>query len=211
MKRRPSSPRARRTRSPLALLAAGLALVLLGVALLYEPEPSTPEQPPVTRSARTAPQRPLHTADRTLVRAPQPEPTRSLVTGPGELPAPGEGPRADPAIQRVLRAAVPDDLPAPVARQVEALGRAVLVADVTGRGRPLWPAYFPPGQPVRAFTRMRVQATAAQADGTNRAVVHLVWAGADPGGTYRDGRPHTLRFQHTNKPTLQGVPWTPVP
>ncbi|MFJ2745432.1 hypothetical protein ACIO3O_37885 [Streptomyces sp. NPDC087440] len=194
------------------LLAAGIALVLLGVALLHEPAPPPPEQPPATRTVRTVPHRPPHTASPAAVQAQQPEPTQSAAANsPGGLPAPGEGPRADPAIQRVLRAAIPDDLPAPAARRVEALGRAVLVADVTGRGRHLWPAFFPPGQPVRAFTRVRVQAAAAQADGDGRAVVHLVWAGADPGGTYRDGRPHTLRFQHTTTTTSQGVPWTPIP
>lgn len=40
-------------------------------------------------------------------------------------------------------------------------------------------------------------------------MVHLVWAGADRGGTYTDGRITDWRFTHT---TRKGSPtWTPLP
>ncbi|MFD6181954.1 hypothetical protein [Streptomyces goshikiensis] len=52
------------------------------------------------------------------------------------------------------------------------------------------------------YTRVRIQAvtarrdtpTAADGGGPGRAVVRLVWAGADPAGTFLDGRPGTVHF-----------------
>jgi hypothetical protein len=196
------------------LLAAGVLLAVFGVILLREPAPQTspaPRPPAVTSSGVPHDGAPAHAGTAEQTRTPA---TGAPAGRPGALPAPGEGPRGDPAIQQVLRAAVPDDLPPKTARVLAQLGRTVLVAETTGRGRHWWPAYFPPHQPVRAYTRVRVQAAAARADGPGRAVVHLVWAGADPAGTYRDGRPATFRLQHTaptNVPKstrTEGDAWT---
>ncbi|MEU8893696.1 hypothetical protein [Streptomyces sp. NPDC048442] len=204
------------------LLAAGVVLAMLGVILLREPAPQAPPAPrPQAVTPSGAPRGvgiPAPAGAGATGRTAATEPS-APGAGPGVLPAPGEGPQGDWAVQRVLRAAVADDLPPRTARLLAGLGRAVLVAETTGRGRHLWPARFPPGQPVKAFTRVRIQAAAARADGPGRAAVHLVWAGADPAGTYRDGRPATLRFQHIHSAHLTSAPaqgdlwtsWTPTP
>jgi hypothetical protein len=59
-----------------------------------------------------------------------------------------------------------------------------------------------------AFSRFRIQAAIARKDErASRAVVHLVWAAADRGGTYTDGRITDLVFIRTNGAS----PWTPLP
>ncbi|MCT9093517.1 hypothetical protein N4G70_32310 [Streptomyces sp. ASQP_92] len=63
-----------------------------------------------------------------------------------------------------------------------------------------------------AFTRIRIQAAIARTDPARpgRVVVHLVWAGADRGGTYTEGRLTDLSFTRTpaqNGPTA----WQPMP
>ncbi|MFC4955635.1 hypothetical protein ACFPFX_04905 [Streptomyces mauvecolor] len=89
------------------------------------------------------------------------------------------------------------------------------MADATGAGRDAFPALFPPGERkviVPAFTRIRIQAAIARTDPThpNRTVVHLVWAGADRGGTYTDGRLTDLSFTRT--PAQNGATaWMPLP
>ncbi|WP_407842131.1 hypothetical protein ACE1OC_43035 (plasmid) [Streptomyces sp. DSM 116496] len=77
-------------------------------------------------------------------------------------------------------------------QQVLALGRTAWLAETVG------------------YTQVRIQAATARRDtspptGTGpgpgpgprepvRAVVRLVWAGADPAGTFLDGRTATVRF-----------------
>ncbi|MFD5755041.1 hypothetical protein ACFWIZ_07260 [Streptomyces sp. NPDC127044] len=128
------------------------------------------------------------------------------------LPPHGEGVAGDRAIQEALEAAWPADLPPGDARQLLAMGRSLLRADATGAGRRRWPTVFTAdGRAVpRGFARFRTQAASARrAGGGGRAVVHLVWAGADRGGTYTDGRITDWRFTHT---TRKGSPtWTPLP
>ncbi|MGW6479522.1 hypothetical protein ACWGDS_16720 [Streptomyces sp. NPDC055059] len=112
----------------------------------------------------------------------------------------------------MLERSWPADLPKRQAADLVAVGRAVLIADVTGVGRDRFPTAFPArGGPLvaPAFSRVRIQAAIARKDTTakGRAVVHLVWAGADRGGTYTDGRLADLTFQHS-----QGdAAWTPLP
>lgn len=90
-----------------------------------------------------------------------------------------------------------------------------MAADASGVGRDAFPALFPPGERrvvVPAFTRIRVQAAIARTDPAHpsRAVVHLVWAGADRGGTYTDGRLTDLSFTRT--PSQNGATvWQPMP
>ncbi|MFE9558444.1 hypothetical protein ACFYMW_36440 [Streptomyces sp. NPDC006692] len=108
----------------------------------------------------------------------------------------------------------PRDLPEDDEQQLLAAGRRLLAADATGVGRDAFGALFPPGERrvvVPAFTRIRVQAAIARIDPAHpdRAVVHLVWAGADRGGTYTDGRLADLSFTRT--PSQNGATvWMPV-
>ncbi|MFB8273609.1 hypothetical protein ACFC96_44560 [Streptomyces sp. NPDC055955] len=93
------------------------------------------------------------------------------------------------------------------------MGRKVLLVDATGLGRGQFPTAFPEaaagaGPVAPAFTRIRIQAAVARQDTrSGRAVVHLVWAGADRGGTYTDGRLTDIPFHHARG---DGT-WTPLP
>ncbi|MGW7063542.1 hypothetical protein ACWGHM_34285 [Streptomyces sp. NPDC054904] len=115
-------------------------------------------------------------------------------TAAGQLPPPGSGPAADPLIQQVLDQATSRDLPPDTERQLLDLGRAAWLKETVG------------------YTQVRIQAATARRDiapvpspspsagagagrpGAERAVVRLVWAGADPAGTFLDGRPATVHF-----------------
>ncbi|GAA1264422.1 hypothetical protein GCM10009646_60390 [Streptomyces aureus] len=131
----------------------------------------------------------------------------------GELPPRGEGVAGDRAIQRLLERSWPADLPGEQAATLLALGRKVLLADATGLGRGQFPTAFPEavdgaGAVAPAFTRIRIQAAVARQDTrAGQAVVHLVWAGADRGGTYTDGRLTDIPFHHARG---DGT-WTPQP
>ncbi|MFJ8870547.1 hypothetical protein ACIRD6_32945 [Streptomyces sp. NPDC102473] len=80
------------------------------------------------------------------------------------------------------------------------------MAELTGAGRSKWPDYFPDSPSAAVYSRVRIQALIARRDDSDQAdaVVHLVWAGADPAGTFMDGRTAILRF------TRQAGAWTPV-
>ncbi|KMO96022.1 hypothetical protein [Streptomyces roseus] len=100
-----------------------------------------------------------------------------------ELPPPGSGPEADPLIQQALDRASRPDLPPRDERLLLAAGRAAWLTETAG------------------YTHVRIQAATARRDtGLDanwrevRAVVRLVWAGADPAGTLLDGRPATLLY-----------------
>ncbi|MEU5436438.1 hypothetical protein AB0G73_24090 [Streptomyces sp. NPDC020719] len=118
-------------------------------------------------------------------------------------------------IQRLVDSAWPRDLPEADEQQLLAAGRRLLAADATGTGRAAFPAFFRTGEKtavVPAFTRFRIQAAIARTDPTrpDRVVVHLVWAGADRGGTYTDGRQSDFTFTRT--PLKNGAPaWMPLP
>ncbi|MDN3028626.1 hypothetical protein [Streptomyces sp. S.PB5] len=129
------------------------------------------------------------------------------------LPPHGEGTAGDGAIQHSLEAAWPADLLAADERELLAAGRALLRADATGVSRRNWPDVFPHGQvvaPAFATGGFRIQAAIARREaGPDAAVVHLVWAGTDRGGTYTDGRIADLPFTRTL--TKGGPRWTPLP
>ncbi|GGY06584.1 hypothetical protein GCM10010358_69820 [Streptomyces minutiscleroticus] len=132
------------------------------------------------------------------------------------LPPHGEGAAGDRAIQQALEEAWPADLPAADERQLLEAGRALLRADATGIGREQWPALFTDTAqavaPAFATSRFRVQAAIARQDGgPDRAVVHLVWAGADRGGTYTDNRITDLHFTRTSSPKKGASAWKPQP
>ncbi|MGW7410223.1 hypothetical protein ACWGI9_42235 [Streptomyces sp. NPDC054833] len=131
------------------------------------------------------------------------------------LPPRGEGISGDRAIQQALEAAWPADLPARDEPQLLAAGRALLRADATGIGRAKWPGVFPHSgrglAPAFGTGRFRIQAAIARRDGADdRAVVHLVWSGADRGGTFTDGRITDWHFTRTT--SKKGASWwTPLP
>lgn len=109
----------------------------------------------------------------------------SPLSGPAELPPPGSGPAADPLIQQALDQASAADLSPEAEQQVLALARTAWLAETAG------------------YTQVRIQAATARRDtpppagaasGAVRAVVRLVWAGADPAGTFLDCRTATVRF-----------------
>ncbi|MDG4859304.1 hypothetical protein P8605_14240 [Streptomyces sp. T-3] len=131
-----------------------------------------------------------------------------------ELPPRGEGRTGDRAIQNVLEQTWPKDLPPAAEQELLAAGRALLLADTTGVGRDKWPTVF--GSPregdagvvAPAFSRLRVQAAIARrSTRPGRAVVHLVWAGADRGGTYADGRISDFVFTQQKGTDT----WAPLP
>lgn len=186
------------------LAAAGLVLLYAGAHSLRPgtdtavPRVTGPAQPtgPATPPAAVSvvPPSPGASAGSASSAAPVvPGPTRQSA-GPGagdggavarELPPPGSGPAADPIIQQALDQASPPDLPPDDERRLLDLGRQAWTAETAG------------------YTQVRVQAATARRDtapptagdpAQARAVVWLVWAGADRAGTFLDGRTATLHY-----------------
>jgi hypothetical protein len=179
----------------LVLAAAGCSLVafaLSGGTTAAPVAPAATVSGPASPSAHTdSPSPDLVTPARPSPITDAPSATATPVSRASELPPPDSGPSADPIVQRALDQAIPADLPAATAKRLVSLGRAVWTADVTDKSS--------------AYTRFRIQAAIARRDGSSsRAVVHLVWAAADPSGTFLDGRPATVHF------TAEGDTWTPV-
>ncbi|MFJ3310724.1 hypothetical protein ACIPSA_48850 [Streptomyces sp. NPDC086549] len=207
-------------RSARFLLITTVMLAVAGMSLLLLPH---------GRPAHTAAAPPPQAATSSSLPAPAPrtpaappEATRTkAVEVPAQpaaaslLPPHGEGPAGDTAIQQALEAAWPADLPPGDERQLLAAGRALLRADATGIGRAKWPGVFPhSGQglaPAFGTGRFRIQAAIARRDGADDlAVVHLVWAGTDRGGTFTDGRITDWHFTRTT--TSKGAfAWTAQP
>ncbi|WP_051774634.1 hypothetical protein [Streptomyces sp. NRRL S-237] len=173
-----------------AVLLAGTGMLMLSTGLT----PATIEQPSGTRGS-------VGPTDRPGPTAPDPDPDRPASSGasatasptatapsptdatPGgaapasELPPPGEGPAADPLIQQALDRASRSDLPPADEQHLVTAGRAAWLAET-----------------VR-YTQVRIQATTARREpDRDGAVVRLVWAGADPAGTYLDGRTAALHY-----------------
>ncbi|MEV0657842.1 hypothetical protein [Streptomyces sp. NPDC050395] len=126
------------------------------------------------------------------------------------LPPPGEGRVADRQIQRLIEEAWPADLPAPQENQLRHDAAELLRADATGLGRDRFPTVFadrPATAVAPAFSRLRIQAAIARKKSGGQAVVHLVWAAADRGGTYSEGRISDFTF-HRPKGHRS---WTPLP
>ncbi|MFD6913568.1 hypothetical protein [Streptomyces virginiae] len=136
---------------------------------------STPEVSPRAVTASVSPWPATATPTAT---APSPaDATPGGAVPASELPPPGEGRAADPLIQQALDRAGRSDLPPADEQYLMTAGRAA------------WPA-----ETVR-YTQVRIQATTARRDSDrDGAVVRLVWAGADPAGTYLDGRTAALHY-----------------
>ncbi|MFD3503119.1 hypothetical protein ACFWWT_38115 [Streptomyces sp. NPDC058676] len=207
-------------RSPRLLLIATVVLVVAGVVLLTVPQ--TPSAPATSAPRRaTAPTaHPTTTApsSRTAQASSLAQATTSTAStqsaSASALPPQGEGAAGDAVIQKSLENAWPADLAAADEHTLLEAGRDLLHADATGIGRAKWPALFgdqeQPIAPAFATARFRIQAAVARRDGSpDKAVVHLVWAGTDRGGTYTDRRITDWYFTRT---TSKGAStWTPQP
>ncbi|MFF4145139.1 hypothetical protein ACFY0A_27935 [Streptomyces sp. NPDC001698] len=207
-------------RSPRLLLIITVVLVVAGVILLTVPQtpsaPATSAPPrataPTAHPATTAPGSRTAQADSPAQATASTTSTQSASAS--ALPPHGEGVAGDAAIQKSLEDAWPADLAADDEHNLLAAGRGLLRADATGVGRAKWPPVF--GDPDQAIAsafataRFRIQAAIARKDGSPaRAVVHLVWAGVDRGGTYTDRRITDWYFARTS---TKGAPaWTPQP
>ncbi|MBY8889205.1 hypothetical protein K7472_30810, partial [Streptomyces sp. PTM05] len=110
----------------------------------------------------------------------------------------GDRPAGDQAIQEVLEASSRRNLPVATEHQLTALGREVLLAEVTGAGRSTWPGYFGSTGTPWVYTRVRVQAAIARATSPGHADVHLVWTGTYPTGLEHDDQPATIHLQQQN-------------
>ncbi|MFF1716263.1 hypothetical protein [Streptomyces sp. NPDC058268] len=198
-------------RGPWLLLACSLALAACGY-LLLDGGQRTPSSDVAAGSAPHS-QLPAQPPSQNTL-APQPS-VSSTPPQPAPTPPPrGEGRAADLQIQQLLEKAWPADLPAAQERQLRKKGALLLYADATGVGRDRFPDIFsrrPAQQVAPAFSRFRIQAAIARQDKdaktSGRAVVHLVWAAADRGGTYTDGRISDLYFHRPKG----GAPWTALP
>ncbi|MFG2794799.1 hypothetical protein [Streptomyces sp. NPDC048419] len=215
-------------RSPRLLVLSAVAFGLAGITLLqgspgHQPPGSAPPPTPsatATAGTHASPALPVPTAGTpSSVRAtPAGTPKAAASTPPARpsaLPPHGEGVAGDHVIQRLLQAAWPADLPTADQRELLVAGRALLRADATGVGRATWPTVFPgPHRALApAFTtaRLRIQAAIARRDGeATKAVVHLVWAGTDRGGTFTDNRITDWYFARSM--SKEGVStWTALP
>ena len=206
-------------RSPRLLLLSAVVLAVAGIALLglphgqKPPAAATSATVQATAGSSAAPAAPgpgKPTADAAPSATP-PASTPSPVLE-SALPPHGEGVAGDQAIQRNLEEAWPADLAAADEQVLLTAGRALLRADATGVGRAKWPTLFGDSSqavaPAFATARFRIQAAIARRDHSpNRAVVHLVWAGMDRGGTFTDLRITDWFFTRTNK--KGAATWTP--
>ncbi|MDQ0994756.1 hypothetical protein [Streptomyces sp. V3I7] len=215
-----SVPRSPRLLFVTAVVLAVTGLFFLCVAPGATSRPSSPASPtatapaPATASAPAVRSGPAETGTPAPLSAASSSP--SDLAGASALPPHGEGVAGDREIQRTLEAAWPSDLPAGDEQELLAAGRELLAADATGVGRARWPEFFGGTDqtvaPAFASARFRVQAAVARRDSApGRAVVHLVWAGTDRGGTYTDGRITDLYFTHTISEKGGASTWTPQP
>ncbi|MEU1034501.1 hypothetical protein ABZ402_38510 [Streptomyces mirabilis] len=207
-------------RSPRLLLIVTVVLVVAGAILLTVPQtPSAPAAPaPPRATAPTAHPTATAPSARTAQASAPAQATASTAStrsaGASALPPHGEGVAGDAAIQKSLEDAWPADLAADDEHKLLAAGRGLLRADATGVGRAKWPALFDnPDQaiaPAFATARFRIQAAVARRDASpDKAVVHLVWAGTDRGGTYTDRRITDWYFARTS--SKGASTWTPQP
>ncbi|MBY8889125.1 hypothetical protein K7472_30410, partial [Streptomyces sp. PTM05] len=193
----------------LALAGASVLLAITGIATITEalraPVAPVPATRPAAATARVPPQPSPSSIPHTVPSGSStvPQPTVSAAAAAaasGSSSGPGrtlldDGPAGDPAIQRVLEASSPRNLPTRLEQQLTALARAVWLAQTTGTGRSTWPAYFQGADTHWLYTHVRIQAAIARATAPRQAEVHLVWTGTDPTGTEHDDQPATLHFQ----------------
>ncbi|MFD0261003.1 hypothetical protein ACFVH7_22400 [Kitasatospora indigofera] len=220
--------------SPFLLPALGAAVLLVtGLALLVpgtpasrpspaaaappalpslSPEAVAPGVPATAPAAAPSPPVPVPAVVPSAPAAASPAPSAapSPEVMPSGIPAAGDGPAGDPALQAAFSRQHPSDLTAADAEQLGTLAGQVWLAETTGAGRERWPAYFTaPGSGagrLYLYSDVRVQAVAARtaAGAADRARVDLLWVGTSPTGNYGDQRPATLTFVRT------ATGWEPV-
>ncbi|MCP2313948.1 hypothetical protein [Kitasatospora paracochleata] len=207
-----------------AVLAGGLALLVTPGAAGHRPEAVTtgtrtpsapaPARPPDSAALPTPPAAEMASATASptgtpVAGAPSPSPATERDVMPSGVPAAGDGPDADTALQAAFSRQKPSDLAPVDAEQLTSQARAVWTAETTGVGRDRWPLYFPAttgAGRLYLYTDVRVQAAAAHTvDGSaDKARVDLLWAGTSATGSYGDSRPATLTFTRTS------TGWEPV-
>ncbi|MER5199746.1 hypothetical protein ACWD3J_41445 [Streptomyces sp. NPDC002755] len=207
-------------RSPRLLLITTVVLAGAGVILLtvpHAPGALATSAPPRT-TAPTSHPTPTAPSSRTA-QASAPSPAiasaPSTQSASASTPPPhGEGVAGDAAIQKSLEDAWPADVASDDEHKLLAAGCGLLRADATGIGRSAWPVVFANLDqaiaPAFATASFRIQAAIARRDGSpDKAVVHLVWAGTDRGGTYTDRRITNWYFTRTS--TKGTSTWTSQP
>jgi hypothetical protein len=176
------------TRIPTWLLCvAAVVCAAAGVGLLTQPEASPAAPTPTFGAASADP----GAGEKPPVGAPTGGLQWTLSAAPAQptgAPMTADGPGSDRELQRRLNESTKADLAKPVEAELVALGRRVLLADVTGAGRERWPAYFGVGPARSVYTRVRLRAAIARADGPGRVRVTVLWDGTDPRGEWRDRR-----------------------
>lgn len=202
-------------RSPRLLMLSTILLAGVGIALLSLPQGQGTLVPATLSTANPSAAVRTSGPGRVLDGTTAPSAAAATPTEfPSAPPPHGDGPAGDQAVQQSLEASWPADLPAADEHVLIAAGRALLRADATGIGRAKWSDVFGDARqelaPAFAIARFRIQAAIARQDGgPNTAVVHLVWAGQDRGGTYTDLRITDLAFTRIIKKGV--VTWTPQP
>ncbi|WP_152648472.1 hypothetical protein [Streptacidiphilus anmyonensis] len=177
-----------------ALAAAGLLLLSGGPVAGPRAHGAATKAPVATAPAAAATSSP---AAPTPPVAPATEAgsTDTAAARPSALPtnvlAPDDGPGGDHLVQAMLDAHSPHNLPPRVEQRLDQLGRAVWLADVTGRSRDQWPGYFTTSG-TSGYSGVRIQAASAHATGPGRATVTLIWAGTSPAGDPEVGLPGTV-------------------
>ena len=208
---RPLLTPARAFAAAAVLTAASLTMLLGGLhrpAAPTAPAAATatsargaPAAPAVSTSPSAGPA-PRRTAAATMsptlpaTRRPAPAPTSASASAagtppdpsgagdpPAAVPDPLAGPVSDRYLQRVLTRTSPADLPAGQEQALVALGRRVLLADLSGAGRDQFPGYFD-GPATTSWTRVHVHAGIARtvAGRDDQIDVTLIWSATDPTG-----------------------------
>ncbi|MFE0462278.1 hypothetical protein ACFW1A_23800, partial [Kitasatospora sp. NPDC058965] len=177
----------------IVLLAVGLALLLPAGP---KPHHSTGGAPSASARAEAAPATAATLAPTTAplpagalpAAAPTsapPSPSAVSTEVPSGVPAVGDGPAGDVAVQAAFARLHPSDLSAADTEALVALGRDVWLAETTGAGRTRWPQYFSLGPAASApylYSGVRIQAVAAHSatSAPDRARVDLLWVGTSP-------------------------------
>lgn len=164
--------------SAFVLIAVAAVLAAAGIWLVVHPRSA--EQGPVS-GPRASEHLAMPAAPSAAPASPPPQ-----SAAPAEEPdvPPSRKAPSDRSIQKGLEATWPGDLPADQEKELVALGWSVIRADLTGRGRERWPAYFPPGPSRTRYTRLRMRAGIARGaprrSGLAQAII--IWTGKDPQG-----------------------------
>ncbi|GJF30265.1 hypothetical protein KNE206_29650 [Kitasatospora sp. NE20-6] len=204
-------PAPRSARLPFIASASLLALAAT-LLLLPNGQPRGQAALPVALSAQ-----PTASTSVQTVPAPAAQASRATSPTPAARSASPNAPRTTPAdllagdmpdsyLQQVLEQTQPADLPAAQEKQLVALANQVLLADLTGQGRPAFPSYFGGQAATTAWSHVRVQAGIARRHASSSQVdAHLVYAGTDPGGRAQERQTMTIVLAQASDGSWQPV------